>query len=164
MKLYNARPVSLTIKVLLLKILFFFDDWSIHLFQSNQRFQVRELVDRPVPEKRDIFFINPSDPFFSKHAWCSGRFLYVVSHVAILIPSFRGLRYSRTYVRPSVKPFFIVLVRSFGNRRDWVRYLLSSFYHCFIKRCYDERKVFAFVRKLPFKYHAYYRKRALFWL
>ena len=56
MKVYNARPVSLTIEVLLLKILFFFDDWSIHLFQSNQRFQVRELVDRPVPEKRDIFF------------------------------------------------------------------------------------------------------------
>ena len=38
MKVYNTRPVSLTIEVMLIKI-YFFDHWGIHLFQSNQRFQ-----------------------------------------------------------------------------------------------------------------------------
>ena len=48
MKVYNTRPVSL----LLIKILFFFfDHGSVHLFQSNQRFQAIKLVDRPAPEK-----------------------------------------------------------------------------------------------------------------
>ena len=45
MKVYNSRPVSLTI---------------IHLFQSNQRFQAIKFVDRLVPEKLDIFGINLS--------------------------------------------------------------------------------------------------------
>ena len=58
MKIYNTRPVSLTIEGLLSKILIFSDHWSIHLFQSNQRFQAIEFVDRPVLEKFDIFRIN----------------------------------------------------------------------------------------------------------
>ena len=55
MKLYSTRRVSLTIEVLLIKIVLFFDHWSNHLFQSNQRFQAIELVHQPVPEKLDIF-------------------------------------------------------------------------------------------------------------
>ena len=55
MKVYNTRPVSLTIELLHIKIVLFFDHWSNHLFQSNQRFQAKEFVDRPVPEKLDIF-------------------------------------------------------------------------------------------------------------
>ena len=64
MKVYNTRPVSLTIKVLLIKIVLFFDHWSDHLcfifnhlFQSNQRFQAIEFLDRPVPEKLDMGFL-----------------------------------------------------------------------------------------------------------
>ena len=60
MKIYNTRPVSLTIEGLLSKILIFSDHWSIHLFQSNQRFQATEFVYRPVSEKLDIFHINLS--------------------------------------------------------------------------------------------------------
>ena len=48
MKVNNTRPVS----HLLIKILISF--WplsSIHLFQSNQRFQAIEFVDRHVSEK-----------------------------------------------------------------------------------------------------------------
>ena len=38
--------------VLRIKIpIFFFDRGSAHLFQSNQRFQAVEFVDRPVLEK-----------------------------------------------------------------------------------------------------------------
>ena len=58
MKVYNSRPVSLTIEVLLIRFLFFLT--TIHLFQSNQRFQAIEFVERPVPEKLDIFRINLS--------------------------------------------------------------------------------------------------------
>ena len=36
--------------MLLIKI-FFLDHSSIHLFQSNQRFQAIEIVDQPIPEK-----------------------------------------------------------------------------------------------------------------
>ena len=36
---------------------FFFDHWRDHLFQSNQRFQAREFVDRPVPDKLDMGFL-----------------------------------------------------------------------------------------------------------
>ena len=51
MKVYNTRPVySLTIETFT----------SIHLFQSIQRFQAIEFVDRPFPEKLDIFRINLS--------------------------------------------------------------------------------------------------------
>ena len=58
MKVYNSRPVSLNIEVLLIKIPLFLT--TIYLFQSNQRFQAIEFVDRPVPEKLDIFRINLS--------------------------------------------------------------------------------------------------------
>ena len=58
MKVYNSRPVSLTIEVLLIKIPLFLT--IIHLFQSNQRFQAIRFVDRLVPEKLDIFGINLS--------------------------------------------------------------------------------------------------------
>ena len=58
MKVYNSRPVSLTIEVLLIKIPLFLT--IIHLFQSNQRFQAIKFVDRLVPEKLDIFGINLS--------------------------------------------------------------------------------------------------------
>ena len=46
MKVYNTRPVGLTIEVLLIKILLFFDHWSYHLFRSNQRFQEIKIVNR----------------------------------------------------------------------------------------------------------------------
>ena len=58
MKVYNTRPVSLTMGKVSLKFAHkdssFFDHWSIHLFQSNQRFQAIEFVDRPVPKKHGI--------------------------------------------------------------------------------------------------------------
>ena len=54
MKVYNTRPVSLTVEV------YFLDHRSIHLFQSNQRFQAIEFADWPVPEKLYIFCINIS--------------------------------------------------------------------------------------------------------
>ena len=47
MKVYNTWPVSL----LLIKFFFFFDHRSVHLFQSDKRFQAIEFIDRPVPEK-----------------------------------------------------------------------------------------------------------------
>ena len=62
MKVSNTRPVGLTIKVLHIKIVLFFDHWSNHLFQSNQRFQVIEFMDQPVPEALDIF---RSFPFYA---------------------------------------------------------------------------------------------------
>ena len=37
---------------------FFFNHWSIHLFQSNRRFQAIEFVDQPVPIKLYTFRIN----------------------------------------------------------------------------------------------------------
>ena len=48
MNVYNARPVSLTIEILLIKVF-------IHLFQCNKRFQAIEFVNRPVSEKFYIF-------------------------------------------------------------------------------------------------------------
>ena len=50
MKVYNTQPVTLTIEVLLIKIVLFSDHFSNHLFQSNQRFQAIEFVDRPILE------------------------------------------------------------------------------------------------------------------
>ena len=47
----------LNLEVLLIKIIVFFDHWSNHLFQSNQRFQAIEFMDRPVPEKLDKGFL-----------------------------------------------------------------------------------------------------------
>ena len=48
-------PVNL--EVLLINIILFCDHWSNHLFQSNQCFQVIEVVDQPVPEKLDVGFL-----------------------------------------------------------------------------------------------------------
>ena len=53
-KVYNTRPVNFTIEVVLIKIFFFFDHWSNHLFQ---RFQAIEFVNRPVPEKLEMGFL-----------------------------------------------------------------------------------------------------------
>ena len=55
-KVYYTLPVSLTIDVLLIKIVLFFDHWSNNLFQINQRFQVIEFVERAIPEKLDMGF------------------------------------------------------------------------------------------------------------
>ena len=43
------------IEVLLMKILPFFHIWWMHFFQSYQRFQTTELVERPIPKTLDIF-------------------------------------------------------------------------------------------------------------
>ena len=56
MKVYYTLPVSLTIDVLLIKIVLFFDHWSNNLFQINQRFQVIEFVERAIQEKLDMGF------------------------------------------------------------------------------------------------------------
>ena len=48
-------PVNL--EVLLINIILFCDHWSNHLFQSNQCFQVIEVVDQPVPEKLNVGFL-----------------------------------------------------------------------------------------------------------
>ena len=69
MKVYNTQPVSLTIEVLLITIFLCFQHLSINLFQSHQSFQVIEFVDRIVPEELEIFCINLSYTFFTKHAW-----------------------------------------------------------------------------------------------
>ena len=50
-----ACVVSLNIQVLLIKIRDFFNIWGIHIFQSFQRFQDIEFVDRPVPKSLDNF-------------------------------------------------------------------------------------------------------------
>ena len=92
MKIYNTRPVSLTIEGLLIKILIFSDHWSSHLFQSNQRFQAIEFVDRTVLEKFDIFRINLSYKLSSQTCRALQQPEYVVGHVANVIPSFHGLR------------------------------------------------------------------------
>ena len=48
----NESLQHLTIAVLLIKIFFFFLPLSsVHLFQSNRRFQAIEFVDRHVSEK-----------------------------------------------------------------------------------------------------------------
>ena len=47
MKVYNTRPSQFY----KLKFFFFFDHCSVYLFQSKQRFQAIEFVDRPVVEK-----------------------------------------------------------------------------------------------------------------
>ena len=59
---YSPSPIldpdfPVNLEVLLIKIIVFFDHWSNHLFQSNQRFQAIEFVDRPVPEKLDKGFL-----------------------------------------------------------------------------------------------------------
>ena len=55
-EVYNSRPVSLTIEVLLIKIVLFSTPEVINpVFHSNQGIQKIEFVDRPVPEKLDIY-------------------------------------------------------------------------------------------------------------
>ena len=78
MKVYIASPSTFCS----LKILLFFDHWSIHLFQSNQRVQAIEFVDRPFPKKLYIFRINLPIKAFPCVAF---------RHTKILIPSFHGL-------------------------------------------------------------------------
>ena len=53
------------IEVLLMKILPFFNNWNIHFFQSYQRFQTTELVERPIPKTLDILVLV-------YHEWCWG--------------------------------------------------------------------------------------------
>ena len=53
MKVYNTRPVCLPIEVLLIKILLFSTTEVFFRFEVINAF-----VDRPVPEKLDIFLIN----------------------------------------------------------------------------------------------------------
>ena len=60
MKIYNNRPVNITIEIFSLRFFFFFDHWNIHYFQSNQRFQATEFVDRPQQQKLDTFRISLS--------------------------------------------------------------------------------------------------------
>ena len=55
MKVYNTRPVSLSIDVLLIKILLFLTTEVFFRFEVINAF-----VDRPVPEKLDIFLIKLS--------------------------------------------------------------------------------------------------------
>ena len=42
-------------EVLLMKIVPFLDHWSNQLFESNQRFQRTEFVERLIPKPLDIF-------------------------------------------------------------------------------------------------------------
>lgn len=63
MEVYNTRPFSITIEVLLITILLFFlDHLSVRLFQGNQRFQAIEFEDRPVQEKLHIASIAEKGP------------------------------------------------------------------------------------------------------
>ena len=63
MEVYNTRPFSITIEVLLITILpFFLGHLSVRLFQGNQRFQAIEFEDRPVPEKLHIASIAEKGP------------------------------------------------------------------------------------------------------
>ena len=63
MEVYNTRPFSITIEVLLITILpFFLGHLSVRLFQGNQRFQTIEFEDRPVPEKLHIASIAEKGP------------------------------------------------------------------------------------------------------
>ena len=50
-------PVNLEVLLITIILFFFFDHWSDHLFQSNQRFQAIEFVNRPVPDKLDMGFL-----------------------------------------------------------------------------------------------------------
>ena len=65
-------------------------------YSSQDSFQSIKFVDRPILGKLGIFHIfSKSFESFTKHTWRSGKILHVVDHVAILIPSFRGLRLER---------------------------------------------------------------------
>ena len=82
MKVYNTRPVCFPIEVLLIKILLFSTTEVISRFEVINAF-----VDRPVPEKLDIFLINfPSAFFTKKHG--------PLKNLQVLSVT-RSLRYSR---------------------------------------------------------------------
>ena len=53
MKVYNSKPVCLPIEVLPIKILLFSTTEVFSRFEVINAF-----VDRPIPEKLDIFLIN----------------------------------------------------------------------------------------------------------
>ena len=53
------------IEVLLMKILPFFNIWCIHFFQSYQRFETTEFVERSIPKTLDILV-------WVYHEWCLG--------------------------------------------------------------------------------------------
>ena len=55
--LHPRFPVILEVLLIKIAIVLSFDHGSKKLFQSNQRFQVIEFVDRPVPEKLDMGFL-----------------------------------------------------------------------------------------------------------
>ena len=61
--------VSLNIQVLLIKICDFFNIWCIHIFQSFQRFQAIEFVDRPVPTSLDMFKCGPTTNGVCVYMW-----------------------------------------------------------------------------------------------
>ena len=61
MKVYNTRPVCLSIDVLLIKILLFSTTEVFSRFEVINAF-----VDLPAPEKLDILLINFSEAFFTK--------------------------------------------------------------------------------------------------
>ena len=59
-KFTTPEQLAFTIKMLLIKILLFFNHWIIHSLQSNQHFQAIEFMDWLVLEKRYIFHVNLS--------------------------------------------------------------------------------------------------------
>ena len=65
--IYNDLLVVfyLIIEVLLMKILPFINIWCIHFFQSYQRFETTEFVERPIPKTLDILV-------WVYHEWCLG--------------------------------------------------------------------------------------------
>ena len=71
-----------------LKILLFFNHWSSHLFQSNQRFQGIEFVDRTVPEKLYIFNLPCM-------AFVTPRYLSPISTVSARIACVAGVKRGR---------------------------------------------------------------------
>ena len=78
---YNESLQHPNIAVLLIKILIFFRTLSsVHLFQSNQCFQVIEFVDQHVSKKFYLF------PKLSSQNMCG------FDHSTILSPSFHSLR------------------------------------------------------------------------
>ena len=93
---------AVNLEVLLITIiLFFFDHGSDHLFQSNQRFQAIEFVDRPVPDKLDMGFLCSASGIASRMRDCqvqSYRYKHNVtlgwiSTVAFLAPHINARKF-----------------------------------------------------------------------
>ena len=66
MKVFNTRSVSITIEVLLTKILFFPSTEVFTCLQSNQRFQAIEFVALGTPSQRFLF---PVSTVSARNAW-----------------------------------------------------------------------------------------------